>query len=61
MSDMSEWEYGERYNANGEWNPRLVLSDKTGEYVEPEDLEPCQACNAESGETCREWCIATLV
>ena len=34
-----DWEYGERYNAAGEWNPRLVYSEKTGEYVEPEEIE----------------------
>ena len=24
-------------------------------------VAPCQACSADSGEPCREWCIATLV
>jgi hypothetical protein len=32
------WEYGERYNDAGEWNPRLVFDSVTGEYVEPEGM-----------------------
>ena len=42
MNDIEievDWEYGERYNAAGEWNPRLVYSEKTGEYVEPDEIE----------------------
>ena len=42
MNDIEievDWEYGQRYNAAGEWNPRLVYSEKTGEYVEPDEIE----------------------
>ena len=35
---MSEWEYGERYNSAGEWNPRLAYCERLGEYVEPDEL-----------------------
>lgn len=31
-----DWEYGQRYNEQGEWNPRLVMCDFCGEYYEPE-------------------------
>lgn len=33
-----DWVYGQRYNAAGEWNPRLILDESTGEYVEPDEL-----------------------
>jgi hypothetical protein len=36
---MTDWEYGERYNSAGEWNPRLAYCERTGEYVEPDELK----------------------
>ena len=39
MNTSTEWEYGERYNSLGEWNPRLIYSDLRGEYVEPDECE----------------------
>jgi hypothetical protein len=57
---MEDWEYGERYNVYGEWNPRLVYSEVKGEYVEPDQLE-CEGCNAEPYEPCREGCLSTVV
>jgi hypothetical protein len=32
------WAHGERYNEHGEWIPRLVLDEMTGQYLEPEDM-----------------------
>jgi hypothetical protein len=34
----TDWEYGQRYNAQGEWNPRLILDERTQQYVEPDEL-----------------------
>jgi hypothetical protein len=36
-----DWKFGQRYNDLGEWNPRLILCDKCGEYQEPEGIELC--------------------
>lgn len=35
-----DWKYGERYNASGEFNPRLIACDNCGEYLEPEEFDP---------------------
>ena len=32
------WAHGERYNDDGEWNPRLIYDEDSGEYMEPEDM-----------------------
>lgn len=35
------WEFAQRYNDEGEWNPRLILCDRCQEYQEPEEIEQC--------------------
>jgi hypothetical protein len=35
-----DWDYGQRYNASGEFNPRLIACDNCGEYLEPEEFTP---------------------
>jgi hypothetical protein len=45
-----EWEYGQRYNEQGEWNPRLVACDFCGEYYEPEqEWKDCDLKGHEEG------------
>ena len=39
MITKCDWEYGERYNSAGEWNPRLAYCERLGEYVEPDELK----------------------
>jgi hypothetical protein len=46
-----DWDYGQRYNASGKFNPRLIACDNCGEYLEPEEFIPdnelCKQCNLE--------------
>jgi hypothetical protein len=32
------WKYGEKINAQGEFNPRMMSCDACSEYFEPEDM-----------------------
>jgi hypothetical protein len=48
------WEFGERYNSAGEFNPRLIPCENCEEYHEPEHLAQwggwCHDCdNQEEG------------
>lgn len=33
---MTDWKYNQRYNSNGEWNPRLISCEDCNSYQEPE-------------------------
>ena len=35
---FSNWDYGQKYNGAGEFNPRLSQCADCGEYKEPEEL-----------------------
>lgn len=46
-STGDDWAYGNKYNANGEFNPRMIACDGCGDYVEPEECLTegfCRSC-----------------
>jgi hypothetical protein len=46
MPSEIDWEYGQKYNDEGEFNPRLVACNYCGEYYEPDYLDDCEKSNA---------------
>ena len=38
MNKTIDWEYKQRYNERGEFNPRLIACETCGEYQEPEEM-----------------------
>lgn len=52
---MTDWENGSRYNAVGEFNPRLIACDDCGVYNEPERMKfhleqyLCLTCATQNG------------
>ena len=41
MATKIDWEHGQKYNDNGEFNPRLISCDHCGDYYEPDHFEVC--------------------
>jgi len=48
-SGSNDWAYGEKYNALGEFNPRMSACADCGEYKEPEEMDGdlCPECSLE--------------
>lgn len=44
------WNYGERYNSAGEFNPRLIACFICGTYTEPEELDSTDHCRECKGK-----------
>jgi hypothetical protein len=42
MATKIDWKHGQKYNDNGEFNPRLIACDFCGEYHEPDNSHDCE-------------------
>jgi Zn finger protein HypA/HybF involved in hydrogenase expression len=49
------WDYGQKYNATGEFNPRMISCDNCGDYKEPDEM-----INSTEGDTLCPTCHENL-
>jgi hypothetical protein len=45
MTVTAEWEYGQRYDEEGNFNPRLIACDDCGDYREPDQISKGGNCS----------------
>ena len=42
MTIKVDWKYGQKYNDNNEFNPRLIACEICGDYYEPDYSHNCK-------------------